>query len=93
MWDVSGDRGLYEGTWPAIMHGAMGVVYVYDATKVGEEKDLEQWWVNDVQVLLCFCKSHHFACIGIRVSFVSYLPPFLTKYPSTPGWYLHIYTG
>ena len=44
LWDVSGNRELYEGTWPAIMHGAVGVVYVYDATKVGEEKDLDQWW-------------------------------------------------
>ncbi len=43
LWDVSGNRELYEGTWPAIMHGASGIVYVYDATKVGEEKDLDQW--------------------------------------------------
>lgn len=42
LWDVSGDR-QYEGGWPAIMHGAVGIVYVYDACKVGEEKDLEQW--------------------------------------------------
>merc|ERR1712216_1081202 len=26
-----------------IKHGGLGVVYVYDATKVGEEKDLDQW--------------------------------------------------
>mmetsp|Transcript_69953 Transcript_69953/g.145835 ORF Transcript_69953/g.145835 Transcript_69953/m.145835 type:complete len:190 (+) Transcript_69953:396-965(+) len=42
LWDVSGDRA-YEGGWPAIMHNAMGVVFVYNAEKAGEEKDLEQW--------------------------------------------------
>jgi len=60
LWDVSGNRELYEGTWPAIMHGAVGVVYVYDATKVGEEKDLDQWHrsfgqslgVKDSQILV-----------------------------------------
>ena len=42
LWDVSGDRD-YMHTWPAIKHGGMGVVYVYDAAKVGEEKTLDQW--------------------------------------------------
>eukprot|EP00960_Hanusia_phi_P065611 766154-Hanusia_phi.AAC.10 len=42
LWDVSGDRA-YEAAWPAIMHGAMGVIYVYDAGNAGEEKDLDQW--------------------------------------------------
>ena len=45
LWDVSGDR-QYEGAWPAIKHGGLGVVYVYDATKVGEEKDLDQWYAR-----------------------------------------------
>mmetsp|Transcript_41126 Transcript_41126/g.129177 ORF Transcript_41126/g.129177 Transcript_41126/m.129177 type:complete len:168 (-) Transcript_41126:548-1051(-) len=42
LWDVSGDRA-YEAAWPAIMHGAMGAIYVYDAGNAGEEKDLDQW--------------------------------------------------
>ena len=42
LWDVSGDRA-FEGGWPAIMHGALGIVYVYDALSVGQDKDLEEW--------------------------------------------------
>ena len=42
LWDVSGDRA-FEGAWPAIMHGGVGIIYVYDAANVGEEKDLEKW--------------------------------------------------
>lgn len=42
LWDVSGDRA-YEGAWPAIMHGGVGIVYVYDSANVGQEKDLDQW--------------------------------------------------
>ena len=42
LWDVSGDRA-YEGAWPAIMHGGVGIVYVYDSTNVGQEKDLADW--------------------------------------------------
>mmetsp|Transcript_41488 Transcript_41488/g.97501 ORF Transcript_41488/g.97501 Transcript_41488/m.97501 type:complete len:189 (+) Transcript_41488:237-803(+) len=42
LWDVSGDRA-YEGGWPAIQHGAVGCVFVFDAEKAGEEKELEQW--------------------------------------------------
>jgi GTPase SAR1 family protein len=56
LWDVSGNRELYEGTWPAIMHGASGIVYVYDATKVGEEKDLEQWCECSPLVARCLAR-------------------------------------
>jgi hypothetical protein len=56
LWDVSGNRELYEGTWPAIMHGVSGIVYVYDATKVGEEKDLEQWCECSPLVARCLAR-------------------------------------
>ncbi|KAJ1472891.1 hypothetical protein T484DRAFT_1583934, partial [Baffinella frigidus] len=42
LWDVSGDR-TYEGGWPAIQHGAHGIIFVYNAENTGEAAELEQW--------------------------------------------------
>lgn len=44
LWDVSGDRA-YEGGWPAIQHGAHGIIFVYNAENTGEAAELEQWCV------------------------------------------------
>ena len=68
IWDISGDRA-YEGGWAAARHNAVGVVFVYDGDKPGDDKDLDQWhkWfaeplgLSDAQ---CLVLCHYKAEIG-----------------------------
>mmetsp|Transcript_31022 Transcript_31022/g.60614 ORF Transcript_31022/g.60614 Transcript_31022/m.60614 type:complete len:190 (+) Transcript_31022:235-804(+) len=63
VWDISGDRA-YESGWAAARHNALGVVFVYDGDKPGEDKDLEQWhkWFAEplgLRESQCLVMCHH----------------------------------
>ena len=43
LWDSSGDHS-YEGTWPAIINDANGVILVYNPAKPAQEQEITIWY-------------------------------------------------
>lgn len=68
MWDLSGDP-MYEKTWPAVMKGAQGILFVYRPDDHDVEKNME-FYINSfakaAKILpkQCMAFAHHFDCEG-----------------------------
>eukprot|EP01105_Mastigella_eilhardi_P012629 TRINITY_DN2889_c0_g1_i3.p2 TRINITY_DN2889_c0_g1~~TRINITY_DN2889_c0_g1_i3.p2 ORF type:complete len:191 (-),score=49.41 TRINITY_DN2889_c0_g1_i3:19-591(-) len=45
LWDCSGDR-KYEYTWPALMQGADGILFMYNPQSPNTERELENWYAK-----------------------------------------------